>query len=227
MATTSTVTGANPLPADFLASVNRKTETQTTMEAAENRFLKLLTTQLKNQDPLNPLDNAQMTSQMAQISTVNGIEKLNSTLEKLMSNSSESQTMQAAAMLGHDVLVPGNSLELGADGVGQGGFELKEAANSVTVSVRDSNGLLVRTLPLGGREVGQHGFVWDGNNDAGAAAVAGRYSVSVSAERGGKEVAVELLEKATVTGILKDKNGMRVELGQSGNFPVSDIRQIY
>jgi flagellar basal-body rod modification protein FlgD len=73
---------------------------------AQDRFLKLLTTQLKNQDPLNPMDNAQMTSQLAQISTVDGIEKLNATLQKMLSSSNEPEAMQASALVGHQVMVP-------------------------------------------------------------------------------------------------------------------------
>src|SRR3972149_4887791 len=79
---------------------------------AQDRFLKLLVTQLKNQDPLNPMDNAQITSQMAQISTVSGIEKLNTTLQAMMASSDVGQWLQATAMIGNGVLVPGSTLEL-------------------------------------------------------------------------------------------------------------------
>ncbi len=74
----------------------------------EQRFLKLLVTQLNNQDPLNPLDNAQLTSQLAQMSTVSGIEKLNGALESLLAQSSASQVLQSAALIGRDVQVAGS-----------------------------------------------------------------------------------------------------------------------
>ena len=73
----------------------------------------MLTTQLKNQDPLNPLDNAQVTSQLAQISTVDGIERLNQTLTSMMDGMLSSETMQAAALVGRSVLVPGQHMTLG------------------------------------------------------------------------------------------------------------------
>jgi flagellar basal-body rod modification protein FlgD len=227
MTTTSTVSGKNTMSADVLAAVNPKTTTLSETDITQNRFLKLLTTQLKNQDPLNPLDNAQMTSQMAQISTVNGIEKLNITLEKMMSTSSDAQAIQAAAMLGHQVLVAGTGMTVGENGQAFGGIELPQTVDNATITIKDANGLTVRTLNLGVLPAGLQDFGWDGKNDAGSPVAAGRYSFSVTAEQGGKAVSATTLELAPVTGILRDKSGVRVELGQLGNFALSDIRQIY
>src|SRR5689334_25349991 len=92
--------------------------------SASDRFLKLLVTQIQNQDPLNPMDNAQVTSQMAQINTVNGIEKLNKTVEGLSSQFVQLQALQSASLVGRDVVVPGSRLDINDKGVGQGGYEL-------------------------------------------------------------------------------------------------------
>lgn len=227
MTTTTATTSTNGYSAEFLASVNPKTKSNSDMQMTEDRFLKLLTTQLKNQDPLNPLDNAQMTSQMAQISTVNGIEKLNSTLSKLMSNSTDSQAMQAASILGHHVLVEGSGMTLPQDGQSLGAVDFPQAVDKATVTIKDANGLVVRTLQLGDQEAGLSEFVWDGKNDAGVAVAAGRYSFSVSAEQGGKSISAKTLELAEVTGVLREATGIRLELGQLGNFNLADIRQIY
>jgi len=227
MTTTTATTSTNTFSAEFLASVNPKTKSSSDMQMTEDRFLKLLTTQLKNQDPLNPLDNAQMTSQMAQISTVNGIEKLNSTLSKLMSNSSDSQALQAASILGHHVLVEGSGMTLPQDGQSLGAVDFPQAVDNAAVTIKDANGLVVRTLQMGDQEAGLSEFVWDGKNDAGEAVAAGRYSFSVSAEQGGKAVSAKALELASVTGVLREATGIRLELGQLGNFNLADIRQIY
>ena len=104
------------------AKTSKSSSTDST-DSAQDRFLKLLTAQLKNQDPLNPLDNAQMTSQLAQISTVDGITKLNATMQAMLNNSSDSQTLQAAALVGHAVLVPGSSLTL-SKGQAVGGVDM-------------------------------------------------------------------------------------------------------
>ena len=79
-----------------------------------DRFLKLLVAQMKNQDPLNPMDNAQVTSQMAQINTVTGIDKLNSTVAGLSAQFMQMQAMQGASLVGHDVIVAGNKLDVDA-----------------------------------------------------------------------------------------------------------------
>src|SRR5512132_668446 len=97
--------------------------TSGTVEEAQDRFLTLLVTQLKNQDPLNPLDNAQITSQLAQLSTVNGINQLNTTLASLSASMDAKQYLQAAGLVGHAVVVDGNALTL-ADGKGPGAFDL-------------------------------------------------------------------------------------------------------
>ena len=88
--------------------------------ASADRFLKLLVAQMQNQDPLNPMDNAQVTSQMAQINTVNGIQQLNTTVQGLTTQFTQMQALQGASLVGHDVIVPGNKLDI-ANGVGQGG----------------------------------------------------------------------------------------------------------
>ena len=109
-----------------------------------DRFLKLLVAQMRNQDPLNPMDNAQVTSQMAQINTVNGIEKLNRTVESLSGQFVQMQALQGASLVGRDVVVPGNLLDI-ENGVGQGGYELSGPADAVKVEVLAPSGQVVQT----------------------------------------------------------------------------------
>ena len=193
---------------------------------AQNRFLRLLTTQLKNQDPLNPMDNAQMTSQLAQISTVDGIEKLNATLQKLLSSSVDSEAMQAAALVGHQVMVAGSGLTLGDSGA-VGGLELQSAADQVSVTIKDSNGIVMRTLDLGDLDTGMHNFVWDGKTDGGAQAVNGSYGISILAKRGSEKLEVVPLELAGVTSINRSSQGVTLDLGQLGLAKLSDVKQIF
>lgn len=101
----------------LLDSVNgTSSSAKSSVDTAQDRFMTLLITQMKNQDPLNPMDNAQVTSQMAQLSTVTGINKLNSTVESLMSSMQSGQSYQAANMIGHNVLVPGTSVTTSGTG---------------------------------------------------------------------------------------------------------------
>jgi flagellar basal-body rod modification protein FlgD len=207
-------------------SLNTTREKDTSvMNEAENRFLTLLTTQLKNQDPLNPLDNAQLTSQLAQISTVNGIEKLNATLQTLLSGLNESQAMEAAALVNHGVLVPGSSMTLGESG-GIGGFELATAADETTVTIKDSNGLVIRTMNLGALDAGIHPFVWDGKADGGAQAATGTYSYSISAKNGTNTSTPTALAYGVVQAVTRNSTGLAIEVGTLGAYALNDIRQI-
>ncbi|KAB0581086.1 flagellar hook assembly protein FlgD [Ideonella dechloratans] len=134
--------------------------TSTSASEQSDRFLKLLVTQMQNQDPLNPLDNAQVTSQMAQISTVTGIEQLNGTVAGLNSQFLQIQTMQGAALVGHDVAIEGNTLRQ-KGGKGDGGFELPSAADSVKVEIQSADGTTIDTIDLGAQDAGKHDFSWN------------------------------------------------------------------
>lgn len=226
MATAVSSTGtANDIYAAINAQRSKGVASQnTTVSDAQNRFLKLLTAQLRNQDPLNPLDNAQMTSQLAQISTVDGIERLNTTLQTLLTDSSNNQALQAAAMVGHGVLVPGNGMGL-ANGSAWGGIDLAKAADSVTIAIVDSNGLPIRTINLSSLDAGTHTFNWDGKTDDGIAAADGNYSFSVTAKQGGENVDITALQLGLVTSITKDSSGLGVNVGQQ-RYALSDVRQI-
>jgi len=192
----------------------------------QNSFMTLLVTQMKNQDPLNPMDNSQMTSQLAQINTVSGIDQLNTTVQSLMSNLGQTQTIQAAAMVGHGVLVPGSTIS--SDGTNTSGFgvDLPQAVDSLNVQIKDSNGRLVRTLTLGAQSAGVSTFSWDGKADSGAAAAAGQYSFSVAATQGGSKIDATALDIAQVSSVSNGTQGIRLNLGTAGTVSLSDVRQI-
>jgi flagellar basal-body rod modification protein FlgD len=211
----------------LLDSVNGTTKkSQTKIEEAQDRFLKLLTTQLKNQDPLNPMDNAEMTSQLAQISTVDGIEKLNATLQKMMASSVDAEAMQAASMVGRNVMVAGSGLEL-TDAGAVSGIVLDGFADKVVVTVKDSNGLPMRTLNLGDLDAGIHNFAWDGKTNAGVQAVNGKYSISVEATRGSDKVDVTALELTSVQSVSRGPTGTTIDVGRLGQLAMSAIKQIF
>jgi flagellar basal-body rod modification protein FlgD len=193
---------------------------------AQDRFLKLLTTQLKNQDPLNPMDNAQMTSQLAQISTVDGIEKLNATLQKMLASTASAEAMQAAALVGHQVMVPGSGLQLGDSGAA-GGIELGAGADQVTLTIKDVNGIVMNTLNLGSLDAGVHDFAWDGKTASGVRAVNGAYSIAVSATRGSDKVAATALQLGSVLNINQSSQGLTLNLGALGLVMMGDIKQIF
>lgn len=159
MATTSstTNTAASTIPTSLLNGGSTKSDKST---EASDRFLKLLVTQMQNQDPLNPMDNAQVTSQMAQINTVTGIDKLNSTVEGLNTSLVSSQLMQSVGLVGHSVLLQGNKLAVNEDRVATGGVELTSDASNVKVEILSASGATLDTMDLGAAKAGQNGFQW-------------------------------------------------------------------
>jgi flagellar basal-body rod modification protein FlgD len=228
MTTTATTNSTSNFYQSLIDSVNGKksvTAKQSAISETENRFLKLLTTQLKNQDPLNPMDNAQVTSQMAQISTVSGIESLNATLKTLLQDSKDSQTTQAASLVGQAVMVPGSALAL-SKGAAVGGFEVAKDADAVTVTISDENGIVVRTLTLGEQAAGFHNFTWDGATDNGAAAADGAYKIAVSAKTGSDKVTATALNLGIVRSVINSGNGFTLDLGSMGMFSMDDVKQI-
>lgn len=204
-----------------------RTDTQkaSTTEDAQNRFLTLLTTQLKNQDPLNPMDNAAVTSQLAQISTVDGVERLNKTLAELMEGQQSSEALQAAQLLGRGVLVPGKGLVLTDQG-SLGGFKLDEGADKVIVTITDANGLEVAKVDMGAYEAGTHSFQWDGTATDGTAAAAGAYTVSIAATRGDEKVSVTALELGQVSSVIRGPKSVDLQVGALGIFQLDEIHQI-
>ncbi|MDO9033440.1 MULTISPECIES: flagellar hook assembly protein FlgD [Hydrogenophaga] len=129
-------------------------------QASQDRFLKLLVAQINNQDPLNPMDNAQMTTQMAQINTVSGIQELNATLKGMAEQSAALGSLQGAALIGRQALVEGDALAFDGS-TGKGAFNLAADAGSVEVDVMGSTGQVLDTVKLGAKGAGQHSFSWD------------------------------------------------------------------
>ena len=190
-------------------------------DQTQDKFLRLLVTQMKNQDPLNPMDNAQVTSQMAQLSTVTGIEKLNKTLEA----STQTQSFQSVGMIGHNILAPGDKIDL-TSGKAVGGIELANAADTVKVSIKDANGALVRSLDLGKQDPGLVPFAWDGMTDAGVASPDGKYTFSVDATTAGSSVSPTSLAMGMVQSVLMDKTGPVLSVQGMGLVDQAQVRQV-
>jgi flagellar basal-body rod modification protein FlgD len=221
----ATTSSSDPFAAINAATKSSSRASAPTAEDPQDRFLKLLVTQLKNQDPLNPMDNAQMTSQLAQMSTVSGIEKLNTTLNSLVDGFANSQSMQAAEMIGKRVLVAGSQLPL-ASGQAYGGINLSAAVDQVKLSILDAAGQVIQTQDLGPRDAGVFDFVWDGMNDAGSKAPDGIYRFSVNATQGGNKVTADPLQIGTVSALVRSKSGFLLDLGALGTVDFKNVQQI-
>ena len=126
-------------------------------QAMQDKFMKMLVAQLNNQDPLNPMDNAQMTSQMAQINTVSGIQELNKTMTNMATQFGSLQALQGVSLIGRVAMVSGNTPAV-ENGKAYGGLELKGAAQSVKVDILGKAGQVLGTVNMGALDAGQHMF---------------------------------------------------------------------
>lgn len=212
---------------ELLAQMNgtKGTTSASSVDETSDRFMKLLVAQMKNQDPLNPLDNAQVTSQLAQLSTVTGIDKMNATLESLIGSYQSSQSLQAASMIGRAVVVPGDTLSL-SDGQAVLGVELDTPADSVVVSIKDASGRLVDTLNLGAMDAGVNPLTWDGVGTDGTTLANGTYQFEVAATRAGQGVVVTALAVGEVSSVNTGAKGVSLNLLEIGSVSMADVRQI-
>lgn len=226
----TTVAGTAMNPAAALANA----QTKSLMGDTQDRFLTLLVTQLQNQDPLNPMDNAQVTSQIAQLSTVNGIQQLNNTLLALSGQMDMSQSLQAASLIGREVLIPGEKVSLGSDPADPAlktatpfGIDLIRGSARTIVSILDSSGALVRKLDLGAMEAGVYPLTWNGLDESGAPVADGAYNVQVAAyDADGQPVSAQALSSGRVGSVAYTSEGLKLDLGLAGKISLLDIRQI-
>ncbi|RJX34185.1 MAG: flagellar biosynthesis protein FlgD [Oxalobacter sp.] len=218
--------------------VNGTSSTASTTDSvkeAEDRFMKILIAQMRNQDPLNPLDNAEITSQLAQLSTVTGINKLQVSLENLQASFQTSQSLQAADMIGRGVFVTGSSIALysATDTSGtttsQGvlAANLSGAADSVVLTIRDSSGVAVYTENLGAKSAGMMTYSWDGKTSGGDTAKAGIYSFEVAATSAGEAVKATTLSFGEVLSVSTGASGIELNVENIGAVSTADVVQIY
>src|SRR3569623_292070 len=192
----STVQDTSNVSSLFGASAS--TSSKSSVADTQNRFLSLLVAQMKNQDPLNPLDSAQVTNQMP----------------------------QAASRIGRTVLVPGDTISP-AQLENVVGFELQRPADKVTASIYDASGSLVRKLTLGSRDAGVNVVAWDGLTATGTAAPAGKYSCKIDAVQGGQAIDSSALNLGTVNSVSQNSQGVQLNLAGNTNVGYADIRQIF
>lgn len=204
---------------------------QTAAEAnmlGQEAFLKLMTEQLKNQDPFEPVKNDQMVAQMAQFSSVSGISEMNKTLKAMAGRLETANASQAISYVGKAVLVDGDTAYAAADGSLSAVVPLSEGADDVQVRIQDGAGNLLRTLNYGAQGAGDIDVAWDGKTDSGGAAPAGPYKISASVLRNGTRVASPVAVWAPVTSVSLGADGAQpmLNLAGLGAKPLTAVRQV-
>ena len=219
MAISSTTPISSPVLQNLSASGTAAEKTDAASQ--QDRFMKLLVAQLNNQDPMNPMDNAQLTSQTAQISTVSGIEKLNSSVLEMAKQFSSMQMLQSASIIGHDVLTAGNSLAV-TNGQANGGMDLASAADKVSVQILSPGGQLLDTLDLGGMAGGRQQFSWDASKYTGG----GTLRFKVTASNAGQAIAATALARDTISSVGSDGSAMSLALKSGATVRYEQIKAV-
>lgn len=218
-------TGSNPFESMGLTS--RKGETKES-DGLQDQFMTLMLTQMKNQDPLKPMENGEFLAQLAQFNTVSGIQDLQKSFSDFASTMQSNQALQASGLVGRSVLV--NSDEgLLADGATlEGQVNLEQSTSNLGITIYDASGQSVRHIDVGPQGAGPLRFSWDGRSDGGEQLLPGRYTVKANAQINGESQAVTTSLAAHVDSVTLGQNGTSPTLNLSGmgSVALSDVRQI-
>jgi flagellar basal-body rod modification protein FlgD len=220
----STIDTSNKIPASLQ---NSASTTGSTQSLGQDQFLSLMIAQLKNQDPMQPMQNGEFLSQMAQFGTVSGIQELQQSFADLSTSLQSNQALMASSLVGRSVLAPGSVGTIAAGGSLGGAVDLGSSAAGVVVTISDSSGQMVQRLSLGSQEAGTVRFVWDGKTSGGAAAPAGNYTITAQAVGSSETVALNTLVEARVDSVtLGGTKGLVLNLAGGRTAYLSDVRQI-
>lgn len=193
----------------------------------QSTFLQLLVTQLQNQDPTNPMDSSQMTSQLAEINTVTGISQLNTSLASLSTQLNAGQTSQAALLIGSSVLAPGNSITVTSGKENAFGVTIPANASDMKINVINSSGQIVNTIDLGAQNAGTVPVEWNPVDSSGNALPAGNYTISATGTINGAAGTGTTLTAATVQSIVQGTGGApSLVLSTGSTVPLTSIAAV-
>ena len=224
---TALMAAMNPTSTSSTTATGGTDSSGNSVASDQNNFLTLLVTQMQNQDPLNPMDNSEVTSQLAQLSTVTGINQLNSTMTALSGSYQTSQSMQATSMIGHGVLAAGSTIALSSSS-GIFGVNFGTAADSAQITIKDSSGNIVHTINMTNAPAGPMPLTWDGKEDDGTTvAPDGNYTFTVTATAGGAPLTdATTLAFGTVASVSTGTAGVKLNVPALGQLNLSDVQQI-
>jgi len=196
-------------------------------EMDKDAFLKLLVTQLQNQDPLEPTDNTEFVAQLAQFSSLEGINNLNTSMEAISKSVTGMQDISSAGLVGRFAKTEGSTFEA-IDGIeSQFGFELDSAASSVKVSIADSRGRVVRNIDMGPLPTGDHRIAWDSTDDNGTQLGSGAYTFKITAiDPQNKTVLSTPYTTGLITSVGFDSGASTLKVNGRA-VSRNDIREIY
>ncbi|MET1078214.1 MAG: flagellar hook assembly protein FlgD [Pseudomonas sp.] len=215
-------------PASALDQYQFNNERKVNKELGKNEFLNLLVAQLNNQDPLSPQSNGEFVAQLAQFSQVEGIEKLNTSMESMLSGYQSSQALQASSLVGRKVIVPTDKAVVDTSQPFKASLTLPVSSSNVYVNVYDSSGAAVNRINLGQQAAGNVNFAWDGKNSSGVAMPPGAYRFEAQAAYGDETKGLYTLLPANVDSVSLGQNGgeLMLNLAGLGSIGLSKVQVI-
>jgi len=196
-------------------------------ELGKNQFMELMIAQMENQNPLEPQDNGEFISQLAEFSSLEEMQKLTGTVDNFATQYQSTQALQASAMVGRTVLVPATESPLSADGSISGIIELPESTGSLIVNIYNGSGELVNNFNMGQQVAGTVPFVWDGTNSDGEYMPYDEYTFKVEANQSGEMKQVNTLLSANVNSVSIGQAGeITLNLFGMGSVPLENVREI-
>lgn len=203
----------SPVANSAAAPVQGQTSTAAKKTLSQEDFLKLFTTQMQFQNPLEPLDNYQMATQMAQFSSVESLNNINQSLNNLLAYQTSANNLQAQTLVGKKIEARGSGLSIDQGAVSQGAYQLSKSGNAI-VKIFDAQGNCVRTIPLGVKDTSKQKLAWDGKNQDGAALPDGNYTFQVTAVDGqGQTIPVTTYRSGVVSGVSFDNGAVYFNVG--------------
>jgi flagellar basal-body rod modification protein FlgD len=197
------------------------------MQISQTGFLQLISTQMQNQDPLNPTDPTQFLAQIEGLSEVSSLQSLQTSITGLASGLQASQVISGTSLLGHSVLAPGSTANISAGGTVNGAVTAPSGASSLAVSVTSSSGALVDSFSVSPQASGYTPISWNGTTSTGAAAPAGQYTIQVNAQVGNATQSVSPLLYSQVTSVTIDPSTQALDLNtNNGTIPLSSVVNI-
>ena len=200
----------------------------TEQKLGQEDFIKLMTTQMNNQDPMKPMENGDFLSEMAQFSTVSGLKEIKDAFNGLATSLKSSQALQASSMVGRKVLVPGSMSSLSQGTPMKAAVEIDEGVADVKVNIMNDQGALVKEIDLGNKSAGVAHFSWDGMLDADKKAMSGNYSIRAIGMRDGQAESLKTLISDTVQSVSLGTGGQGVSLtlANAGSAGLADVKEI-
>ncbi|WP_295165249.1 flagellar hook capping FlgD N-terminal domain-containing protein [uncultured Buchnera sp.] len=217
------------LPIDNRFAKNKGHDLQNNINPLDlqKNFLSLLVAQIKNQDPTDPIKNSDLTSQLAQINTASGVERLNNTVIKFSNEIAANQNIQLSSLIGRHVTVPSKKIMHTKDSETKFGIELMGNATSIKIQITDEKNkiLYLKTISKD-IKAGRYTFVWNGKDLNKRSLTTGTYNISVKAQNKEQNVPVQSLSEALVNSIIISSEEPIIDLGKLGKTIASDIREI-